>query len=1621
MNSTTYSRNRRDFVLGITPKVAPFLLAVCLIFAAAAGSGAAGTSPEEPSRSAGKMPEFQVLRSDDSGVSFLFELQDLSIEQISLVGTDFHLIAIPGGELAGGIGSPALPTFTRLVAVPNNVGVSLSVTSEEEELLSGYRVAPMQALDGEVVAYDLAAYSRDNFGSVPLAKEGAPAVLRDLRVIPITFHPVQCNPAEGILKISRRFRVDIEFAGVDLRNASPSRDRLITPSFDNLYRSVIINYEEPDQSLIQPGTYMIIYPNLSGVESRLQPLADWRDRKGTPVIMVSTAVTGTSTTSIKNYIQSVYNSSDPPLEYVCLAGDANGTYAIPTFTENLSGYGGEGDHPYTQLDGGDILADVHIGRLTFGDLSKIEMIVEKMVGYESTPYMDETDWYTRGCVCGDWDTQTGWSAVYVNQWVKTALLRNNYTEVDTIWYEPYVSGMVQKLNRGDTVFSYRGWWGMSGWSNSNAYTLTNSWKMPFCVNITCDTGSFASGTAFSEGFLLAGSVGAPRGGIGSIGTATTGTHTRYNNCMHYGIFQGLLYDNMYEMGAALSRGKMEMYLNYQAHDANHVTIWSYWNNLMGDPAGEVWTAVPRLMSVSYPANVTQGTNSFTVTVSDGPLPVSGALVCLKRAGSIYETGYTNASGEVELPITAASNGAVLVTATKHNYQPHLGSFNIIDAAMMVGLQSSNIDDDTSGTSSGNNDGVVNPGESIELSVQLKNFGFISASAVEAQLTTNDPNVTFTDAFESFGTIGGGASAWSLDDFDFTVASGCPDGHIIRFSLEVSSGANHWHSMLELEVTSSALVTQGITLYNVGNSVLDPGETGQLSIALKNEGGSAATGVTANLISLSPMVSVLDASAGYGTINVGSTVENTGDRFEVSADGNTYAGYQASLLVVASFSGGRQDTAFVTLTVGTRSSDDPIGPDGYGYWAFDNTDTSYPEAPTYNWIEIDPAYGGSGTALNLNDSGEYDDKTVTVNLPFNFTYYGTSYPRASVCSNGWMSMGSTYLVNYRNWTIPGAGSPNAMIAPFWDDLYSTNNKIIQWHDSANHRYIVEWSRVRNLSGGNTETFQVILYDPAYYPTDTGDGEIVFQYETIANVDSGDNYATVGIENYNHTGGLLYSFWNDYPAGAAPLTSGRAIRFLPVQASPTGTVTGTIRNDLNNNPIQNASVMIVEEGDTFVTGADGTYSGNTAPGTYTVIASHPSFEPDTAYNVAVVEGEQVQVDFYLTDIAGPLLTTTLHTDTSDPNGPYVIPVTIEEYSGLTEATLYYRTEGTSFESAPLAHQTGNEYVGEIPGQAYGTYVEYYIYARDALGLESTDPTGAPGDTYAFFVIQTIQLFFDDMEADQGWTVGAAGDDATTGIWERVDPNGTYNGADEIQPEDDHTPAPGVTCFVTGNAAVGGGQGDNDVDGGTTTLISPIIDLSGQIGEITLTYYRWYSNDSGSTTNDSWVAVITDDGSQWHYLENLSTSDRNWTLMEFNLGDYIDFTNQVQIRFIASDLGDGGIVEAGIDDVEITIFGTAGAPDIQLPGETFALYQNTPNPASSSTMIRFALGADGPVKLVVYDIQGRVLRHLIDGPRTAGLQSVLWDGMDGLGNKVPSGIYFYRLQAGATSDTRKMIFLK
>lgn len=304
---------------------------------------------------------------------------------------------------------------------------------------------------------------------------------------------------------------------------------------------------------------------------------------------------------------------------------------------------------------------------------------------------------------------------------------------------------------------------------------------------------------------------------------------------------------------------------------------------------------------------------------------------------------------------------------------------------------------------------------------------------------------------------------------------------------------------------------------------------------------------------------------------------------------------------------------------------------------------------------------------------------------------------------------------------------------------------------------------------------------------------------------------------------------------------------------------------------------------------------------------------------VIGSDIESGLFVWSVGEPQLEVNLVSAAPDlisPNGASV-GVTITELvpGALDPASpvLVYDI-GAGATSVALSSNGGTSYTANFPSLACGTPVSWYIQADSISGQTATAPEGAPATTFQGFVgDQIIVARADDMEAAAGWQGGVAGDTASTGIWTRGNPVGTA-----AQPEDDHT-AVGTQCWFTGQGSPGGSLGANDVDGGATTLITPIIDMS-SLNDPIVSYYRWYSNDQGGSANADVfrIEISNNGGSSWNLVEQVGPSGAGtsggWIQHSFEVGSVSSATSQMQMRFIASDLGTGSIVEAAIDDFEV-----------------------------------------------------------------------------------------------------------
>lgn len=244
----------------------------------------------------------------------------------------------------------------------------------------------------------------------------------------------------------------------------------------------------------------------------------------------------------------------------------------------------------------------------------------------------------------------------------------------------------------------------------------------------------------------------------------------------------------------------------------------------------------------------------------------------------------------------------------------------------------------------------------------------------------------------------------------------------------------------------------------------------------------------------------------------------------------------------------------------------------------------------------------------------------------------------------------------------------------------------------------------------------------------------------------------------------------------------------------------------------------------------------------------------------------------------------------------------------AQLIFNTGGATNNTVPLAATGAGQWKAIFPTLTCPSTVGFAVQFTLASGTIVRDP--AAGLRTANVSNGESTSYSDSMEVTPSlWTVGATGDNATLGIWERGDPVGTT-----AQPENDNTVA-GVSAWITGLGVVGGAAGAADVDNGTTTLTSPTINAT-TIADPLFSFYVWYSNNLGGAPGlDSMpILMSNNNGTTWTQVDLVTASPAVWTERRIRIADFLTPSATMRLRFQARDLDTGSLVEAGVDDVRL-----------------------------------------------------------------------------------------------------------
>jgi V8-like Glu-specific endopeptidase len=246
------------------------------------------------------------------------------------------------------------------------------------------------------------------------------------------------------------------------------------------------------------------------------------------------------------------------------------------------------------------------------------------------------------------------------------------------------------------------------------------------------------------------------------------------------------------------------------------------------------------------------------------------------------------------------------------------------------------------------------------------------------------------------------------------------------------------------------------------------------------------------------------------------------------------------------------------------------------------------------------------------------------------------------------------------------------------------------------------------------------------------------------------------------------------------------------------------------------------------------------------------------------------------------------------------------------------GSGFVPHPMNEISPNVYDAVFPESTCGTLIRYRITAQSATSTVP-DPISPAGAFYtAVSAVDVLAEFDDNFQTNQGWTTSNTMG-VLTGFWQRVTPTATGSAVPQSDAD-----GSGM-CYVTDNA-----QGA-DIDGGSVTLTSPVMDATGTGAAIS--YWRWF--DTSQINTDTLLVQVSDNGgSTWVNLESFSSTTGAWVKKDWTISQIagITPTNQFRIRFTATDAGSGSTVEAGVDGVKLTTLECGGPsclPDVNNSG--------------------------------------------------------------------------------------------
>jgi len=936
----------------------------------------------------------------------------------------FSTIGFKGLLISGITGEPALPyQSVQLLLPPGEVIYAVDIYMNDKTLLEGkfklYPVQPSRPLSkpgkGDLHMNKSVYASNEVYPSSSTGRYTT-EFLNGCSIGMFTFTPVEYNPASG--EVGYHSEVKIVLHTKSSQKASYALNNLVSneqtkkrlehfvqnPSLIDLYPTSTKNSDDYDLLIITPSQF----------ENNFQDLIEMYSARGVKTQLttkeyIDGSVSGQDLAEkIRNFIIGEYQNHS--VEYVLLGGDVEhipyrGFYC---YAQSGSGYEDDdipADLYYSGLDGtwnddgdnrwgepgeDDLLPDIAVARFPFSTAGELANMINKSVMYQNSPVLGE---FNDAVMAGEWlySNPDTWGSDYLELLIghqtengyETWGIPDTYNfhdlyEINGSWSK---TDLMNEINAGRQFIHHAGhasptyvaYMSNSDITNSN-FSGANGISHNFTLFQThgCDCGAFDDNDCILEKMVTIQNFAVAVIGNARYGWFNEGQTEGPAAHLHREMMDALYHEKINFIGAAFMEAKIQTapWVTAPGQWEEGALRWNFYDiNVLGDPALAVWTAEPISIAVNHTGTYFLGSNTYEATVTSAGQPMQNFRCALIFNDEIKGIGFTDASGQAVIAVEdIATAGNATLVVSGYNCLPHEFDVTVAPAGPTY-LHYVNYQINDAG---GNNNGLPDCGETVTMDMTLENIGTMPANNVDAELSSADTYITITSGLANFGTIGANASVTVNDAFGFEIADDVPDQHIAEFEMTMTSGSDSWINTFSITVNAPLLEVDNISVDDSqngnGNSILDPGETAEISVVVQNNGHCVSEDVAGVISSASTWITITSASTTLSGITPGNAETAT---FTIQVDASTPLGSSIDLL--AGFTAGNYSAQqMFYLPVGLEVEDFESGDFNSYAWQFDgNADWTITSLNPYEGV-----YAAKSGAIGNQQTSEL---MITMNV------------------------------------------------------------------------------------------------------------------------------------------------------------------------------------------------------------------------------------------------------------------------------------------------------------------------------------------------------------------------------------------------------------------------------------------------------------------------------------------------------------------------------------------------------------------------------------------------------------------------------------------------------------------